>query len=200
MVRLIVPTRGSVRCELAMYREWIASTEKRYKLAMGYAEAQPVANNLNRIAWQFLQDGAMADYLMVIADDSAPYRFNPFDLVEHDKDILLIPTPTWKANERPPLQWLPCAPEPGSGLVQVAEGGGSLLLIARRVLEHPEMRGPFLDEWDDDGLRVMSEDRTFVRRALACGFEVWCDLDKRMGHWKTVELCGLWEMVKEMMG
>lgn len=198
VVKFVVPTMGLLRCELAMYREWMVDTEKRYKLVMGYSEGQPIANNRNMIVQRFLQESPRGDYLMTIDSDSVPFAFNPFDLVEHDKDIILVPTPTWQGHKDSPLQWLPCPPNPGAGLTRIEEGGGSLMLIARRVLEHPDMRGPFLDEWDDDGLRTMSEDRTFVRRALEYGFEVWCDLDKRMAHWKTVELCGVADMVKGM--
>lgn len=202
-IQLIVPTRAQVRAELSIFREWLLMHELgrgRYELVLGYSDAQPVANNLNRIALRVLEDEE-TDYWLKIDSDTVP-GCNPLDYVERDLDVLGFPCATWRANDDEPLIWFPAPPD-GRGLVEV-EGkgvGGGVLLIARRVLEHPAMRAPFLDEWDEDGLRTVPEDTTFCTRAMAAGFRVWCDMSKPMYHFKGAELLTLWNWVqREIVG
>jgi hypothetical protein len=110
----------------------------------------------------------------------------------HDLDVLGFPYPTIRINDDPPILWFP-GPPSGKGLVEVEAVGGGCLLIARRVLEHPGMRAPFMNEWDADGLRTEPEDTSFCQRARICGFEVWCAMDRPVLHWKTVELVTVWK-------
>lgn len=194
-VQIITPTRTEIRMELSLFREYLAARERRFRIMLGISEAQPVANNRNRIAWKMLADGA--DYVLMIDSDTVPRGFNPLDYVENDLDVLGFPNPTWRANDECPISWFP-APPSDAGLVEVEEMGGGCLLIARRVLEHPAMRGPFLDFWDADGLRIESEDQSFCRRAREAGFKVWCAMDRPIAHFKPVELTTMWEYVERV--
>lgn len=198
-VHLVTLTRGMIRAELGVFREWLLLrellTERRYHLKLGISDAQPVANNRNRTALRVLEDEAVA-FLCSIDNDSVPAGFNPLDYVERDLDVVGFPYLTWRANADPPLVWIP--EEPGDrGLEEVDWLGGGCLLIARRVLEHPDMRGPFLDCWNSDGRRTMPEDINFCERARRAGFRVWCAFDRPLHHFKTVELLTLWRWINK---
>ena len=76
-------------------------------------------------------------------------------------------------------------PEP---LMEISAAGAGAVLIARRVLEHPDMRFPFRDRFTEDGVRKQGEDVTFIRRARAAGFQAWAAMGYRCSHFKTVDL------------
>lgn len=180
---------GELRPELALFRESLIARERRYRVTLGYPSAQPTAHNRNQIARRFLRD-AEAAYLLMIDSDVVP-QFNPLDYVERGLDVIGWPTPTWRANDTSPLVWHPCPPD-GKGLVGVEWVSTSCILIARRVLAHPDMRAPFHDMWDADGMRTAGEDQSFCRRAARAGFEVWCDTRRMCAHFKAVDLLTLW--------
>jgi len=194
-VHVITPSRAEARVEHAQFREYLASQERRFELVLGYSDAQPIAANRNRIALKFLTD-KRANYLLMIDSDQAP-AFNPLDYVGNDLDILGFPCPTWRANSKEPLIWFPEPPadEGVKGVLAVTTG---CILIARRVLEHPDMRHPFADEWDEDGLKSEGEDITFCQRAKAVGFGVWCAMDRPVTHIKTIELITLWQYIHKI--
>jgi hypothetical protein len=191
-VRFVTMTRGNMRPELAQFREWVSANERRYNIDMNYSDAQPIANNRNRVALATREMDA--DFLLTVDSDMVPL-FNPFDYVEYDLDVLGFPYPTWRVNAAAPLFWYPGEPD-GSGLRQVEDVGGGCMLIARRVLEHPAMRAPFMDAWDEDGRRVKPEDTTFCGRAKEAGFEVWCCFDVATEHFKPVALAALWRYIR----
>lgn len=190
-VHVITPMRGTLRAELAQFREVLLASERRFELVIGLSDAQPCANNRNRIVKRFLED-EKADYLFTIDSDQCPAGFNPLDYVLHDLDIVGFPSPTVRINDDPPIRWFP-GPPSDVGLVEVEDVSGGCLLVARRVLEHPGMRAAFSDEWDADGLRTCPEDSSFTRRARICGFEIWCAMNRRIYHWKVAEMATLWE-------
>jgi hypothetical protein len=66
-----------------------------------------------------------------------------------------------------------------TGLVPVKALGMGCLLLHRRVLE--TMKKPWwaLATIEPD---LISEDLTFCRDARNAGFEIWCDLDVKVGH------------------
>jgi len=191
-VQIITPTRADIRMELAQFREYLAARERRYRIQLGYSDAQPIANNRNRIVRKMLADGA--DYLLMIDSDTVP-MFNPLDYIERDLDVLGFPYPTWRANDENPIHWFPSPPS-DVGLIEVEEVGGGCLLIARRVFEHTMMQGPFLDFWDEEGLRAEPEDLSFCRRVREAGFRVWCAMDRPLAHFKTVELVTVWQYLE----
>lgn len=198
-VHVVTLTRGMMRAELGQFREWLllqeVLKEKRYHLLLGLSDAQPVANNRNRTALRILENEAVG-YLCSIDNDSVPAGFNPLDYVERDLDVVGFPYLTWRANADPPLVWIPEDPA-GRELEEVKVVGGGCLLIARRVLEHPDMRAPFLDCWDADGRRTKPEDYNFSWRARRAGFRVWCAFDKPLHHFKNVELLTLWRWINK---
>lgn len=189
-VHFATPTEGYPRVEHAMFREWlVANAGPRFRLQMSYVEGYPACSTRNKIVLNFLESDA--EILMMMDDDQAP-TFNPLDFINDDLDILGFPYPTIRVNEDPPIVWFPQAYDPEMGLVQAKSVGGGLTIIQRRVLEHPDMRAPYIDEFNEDGIFYTGEDITFCTRAMDAGFTVWCQMDKPLLHTKPAEMLRLW--------
>jgi hypothetical protein len=147
-----------------------------------------------------------SDHLLMIDDDVVP-RGNPLDLVECDLDIVAMACPVWRPGATPPII-LNATPLDGSTVVKPADGpivevtqastGG--ILIARRVLEHPDMKNPFAFQYDENGVTSVDDDATFFRKARAAGFRVWVSLVHYFGHVKDVDLSYIYSVVKEWEG
>jgi hypothetical protein len=177
--------------------------DTRYRLTIEYPTDQPVANNRNGIVHRFLKGDD--DYLYMNDDDVIPWR-NPLDFVERDLDVLLFPCPIYKTEPQDgqPLRWnvqytvkgKTIKEDVGDGIRKIAAGGSGALLIARRVLEHPAMRAPFMDQYNEDGLRTNSEDLSFCDRAREAGFSVYAALCAPCSHNKPVDLLYLMNAYK----
>ena len=197
-VNVFLMNTGFIREELAWWRvKWAG--DARYDVTIAGARHQPIASNRNQVTKRFLAgDG---DFMMMIDDDVIPAQ-NPLDLVLMDRDIVVFPTPMWAPGrtgdypihmnvelmEHPEgLQdnYILMAPEP---LMEIAAGGTGCILIARRVLEHPDLQPAFMDIYDEDGIRSVTEDITFIRRARVAGFSAWAAMEYRCSHVKEVDL------------
>lgn len=195
-VHVMTATRGNPRVEHALFREWLISTEKRFKLAIGYVTGYPCASAKNKIVLNFLAD-EQADYLLMIDDDQVPTN-NPLDYIEYDKDILGWPYPSIRINTlHEPIVWFPKTPEPKTPMVRAEVVGGGGMLITRRVLEHPDLKAPFIDQFDENGIFEIGEDYNFCKRATKAGFEIWCALDSPLMHFKPAELYTIWSAYNE---
>lgn len=78
-----------------------------------------------------------------------------------------------------------CGPE-DRGLVSVTAIGAGCLLVHRTVFAQLEPPYWTLGQIIPDG---MSDDIDFCRRVRRAGFDIWCDLDTRVGHKSH---CTLW--------
>jgi hypothetical protein len=144
-----------------------------------------------------------ADFLLMIDSDVVP-RGNPLDLVELDLDVVAMACPIWRPGSVPPVV-LNATPVDGSTTVRPADGplvevtqastGG--ILIARRVLEHPDMANPFGTEFGEDGVTVADDDVSFYRKARGAGFRIWLSLAHYFGHVKDVDISVLHSAVRE---
>lgn len=197
-VQVFLMNTGNIREELSWWRvRW--AQDERYDVTVEGACHKPIASNRNRSAKRFL-DGA-ADFMMMVDDDVVPVQ-NPLDLVELNLDIVVFPTPIFQpgATGDHPIYFnveLPAHPD-GEGdryvfaqpdpLMEIVTGGTGCILITRRVLEHPDLYPPFIDNFDADGVRTQSEDITFIWRARAAGFKAWAAMEYRCSHLKTVDL------------
>ena len=56
------------------------------------------------------------------------------------------------------------------------------------MLEHPDLRPAFMDMYDEDGIRTVTEDITFSRRARVAGFTAWVAMEYRCSHYKETDL------------
>jgi GT2 family glycosyltransferase len=72
-----------------------------------------------------------------------------------------------------------------SGLISVKAIGAGGLLVRRKVFETLEKPWWRLGQVRSD---LWGDDIDFCRRVRQAGFEVWCDLDNKMGHITTAEI------------
>ena len=154
---------------------------------------QPASSVRNEIKKRFLQTSC--EFLIMLDYDEVPFH-DLVDLVEADKDIISCPSLTkkngkllWKAYNRVgdryksiDLDKLVNPPD----FMAVDGIHSGCIIIKRRVLE--DMKAPFQDVFDDDGVRIKGYDLEFCRRAIEKGFEVYTTPKKRCGHFKCVEL------------
>ena len=194
-VHVMTPTRGtSVRPEHAMFREWLMVHEARagrFDLYGRYVEGYPTNCTRSKIVNAFLADEA-AQWLFMLDDDNVP-TCNPLDYIEQDPDVLGFVFPTIRVNDADPIRWFPIPPEDETRPVLAEVVGGGCFLIARRVLEHPQMRPAFFNTYHPDGTLDQPEDVNFCRKVWAAGFQVRCILNKPLLHWKIGEVVGLWK-------
>lgn len=203
-VYVAVPTTGWVRYELAETIREI-SHDGRYGLYFHRANplARPIPCAKHHVINGFLDTDA--DYLLNIDSDAVPYH-NPLDLVEEDLDIVAMACPIWSPGAKPPII-LNATPLDGSKtvslddgpLLEVSQTSSSAILIARRVLEHPDMKNPFAFQYDERGMTAVDDDVTFYQKARKAGFRVWVSLDHTCGHVKEMDIVAVHNAVKEWM-
>lgn len=197
-----VPMTGWIRYELS--RSLISmSHDGRYKLHMDdlFVKGTPLPCARHIIINRFLETDC--DFLQMLDSDAVPYC-NPLDLVEEDLDIVAMACPVWRPGEVPAIV-INAAPVDGREIVslddgpllEVANASSSSLLIARRVLEHPDMKNPFVFEYDERGVTSVHDDSHFFHKARDAGFKVWVSLDHICGHVKEVDITGIHNAVKE---
>jgi hypothetical protein len=209
-VEVAVLHQGHVRIEVARALLLMAQ-EQRVNVLIGFSTEQPTMGNRCRIVRRFLEGTSMqhagvpglADWLLMIDCDNPPNR-NPVDAAEWDLDVVGFPTPMWKVQSSPdrPIIWNfkpllggEAQGAPGLRVQEVESIGSGCILIARRVLEHPAMKAPFLDEFDEWGTRKFGGDITFCRRARNAGFRVWAAVDYPCGHVKEVDLTEIYDLI-----
>ncbi|RME30967.1 MAG: glycosyltransferase [Candidatus Zixiibacteriota bacterium] len=199
-VMIAVLNEGWVRKEIGISLLSILSRPRSGigRIQVIWPSERPVSANRNYAVQQMLQDDF--DYLLMWDDDQA-CQYDPLDLVEYDKDIIGLPTPIYRSADNPDkpitlnvndLQpeggWRTKALEPNMGLVEVDMVGTGMMLVARRVFEHPEMRPAFMEIFDENGLVELSEDYNFCLRAKRAGFRVWTHTGYSSEHWSTIPL------------
>ena len=211
-VMVACPNLGWLRAELANHLMLTVSREDRYRLSVQWPSDKPYEKNINKLVKdKFLPSGA--DFLWLVDSDNPPAmmgrkdpvtgpRVNPLDLVELNRDIISCPTPQprdgdvfWvimdDAPEQKGVEWeavRQVPPEKRRSLQKIDATGSGCILIARRVLEDPDMRAPFLQNWNEDGIPELTGDFTFCKRARKAGYSVWAHWDYRCAHFKETDV------------
>ena len=187
-IDIAVLNQGWIRTEL-VERLVKLSHDNRHELRISYPTQSPVANNRNTICKAFREgDG---DFLLMTDDDQF-WQKNPLDAIDLDLDVIGFPTHVFQPAHEPvnPIRWnvvkLPDTPD--GAVREVRAIGSGSLLIARRVLVHPMLRAPFLDHFDEDGIRQASEDLWFCDKARKAGFKIWMATNNPCHHVKAVNL------------
>jgi GT2 family glycosyltransferase len=128
--------------------------------------------------------------------DTVPHR-NPLDLVEKDLDVIAFPYPVWRSDKSPPISLSLSTLDAEKGLetvslggepLEILWGGTGMMLIARRVLEHPGLRVPFEYRYDENGIKTWEEDADFCEKARKAGFKIWSALSYPCSHVKELDL------------
>ena len=197
-VTVFLMNTGSLREELAVWRvKWAGDV--RFDVTVEGARHQPISSNRNQVTKRFLASNG--DFMMMVDNDVVPLQ-NPLDLVLMDMDIVVFPTPMWapgRAGDYPIQMNVELMEHPEGTeenyvltytepLLEIVAGGTGCILIARRVLEHPDLRPAFMDMYDEDGIRTVTEDITFSRRARVAGFTAWVAMEYRCSHYKETDL------------
>lgn len=204
-VYIAMPTLGWLRHEVA--HTLIGLThDGRYEINVSglFVFGRPITCARHMIINGFLETDS--DYLLMFDNDVVP-RGNPLDLVELDLDVVAMACPIWRPNNVPPVI-LNAMPVDGTvmikpmdgPLVEVAQASTSGILIARRVLEHPDMKNPFAFQYDEKGMTVVDDDITFFHKARAAGFRIWLSLIHYFGHVKEVDLSRIHSAVEVWEG
>jgi len=194
MAKVLVCTleMGTIRAE---QRDWaLALTQHgRHDLVFHRSRHKPTSSNRNEVAL-FMHEHPELTHMLVIDDDVVPPP-NALDYVDADKDVIIFPCHIWQAKQNAdhPVVlnistkdsvWV----DGRQGLLEVDRGGTGCMLVARRVLEHPNMQAPFADRFDANGIRSKGHDILFCDRARAAGFKVYAAMDGVCSHFKTVDL------------
>jgi len=142
--------------------------------------------------------------------------------VESDYDVISFATPCWKPVTSPesPIVWnvqldpgqerfAPTVNNPdvrvysgtlpeGEPVIDVASAGTGAILIRRKVLEHPDFRAPFVDVFNEFGIRIVGHDLNFCTRAREAGFKVVSVLESPASHYKAVDLLAVARLIRRL--
>lgn len=190
---LAILNQGNIRIELSAVVHELTRQEK-YAMLITYPNEKPISNNRNKVVQDFLSRKEF-DYLMMIDADIIPPE-KILNLVDFDKDVITPLMYIYQQNIVCPLvmsmnregTYTPKDIKGKEGLVEVDSTGTGCIVIARRVLEHPKMRAPFLNEYDTDGIKRYGLDLAFCRRAKEAGFKIFVNLDYDCSHYITIDL------------
>lgn len=176
------------------------ATHDKYKLKIEYPSDKPITQNRNKIVQRFLAMKEF-DYLLMIDDDVVPTP-NILDLADFGKDII-TPVMFTRHNKRViPLvlsrtkdgKWKNINLIGNEGLMEVDASGTGCILIKREVLEHKDLRFPFKNHYDADGIKTTGLDFNFCTRARKAGFKVWVHTDYVASHYVLQDLKDTYEM------
>lgn len=169
----------------------------RYQIRHDCPTHSPYVNNLHHCMKDFLDGGE--NYWLSIDTDNPPIN-NPLDLIEHDCDVIGLPTPVWHnavEGDRPwyfnALDWdkeeQAYRPhQPCQGFQEVDAIGSGCFLVARRVILKLKDQQPFMRTWNCDGTVEMGGDYSFCRKVKSAGFRVWTHYDYPCHHFNELDL------------
>ena len=161
-----------------------------YDIEIDFPDDAPISNNRNKIVQRFLAKDY--DYLLMCDSDIVPPP-SVINLADYQKDIIsatafiyqgVIMPVAW--NRMPDGMYKPINLSEYDGLVEVDAVGTGCIMLSRKVLE--EVKAPFLNEYDPDGIKLFGLDIAFCQKAIEKGFKVYTSLDYVCSHYKTVDL------------
>lgn len=162
-----------------------------YDVEIEFHDDAPISNNRNKIVQRFLAKGY--DYLLMIDDDVTPPP-SVVNMADFGKDIMAATAFIWQQGAVMPVAWnrmedgmyQPIDITNKDGIVEVDAIGTGCVMLSRKVLE--EVKAPFLNEYDPDGIKLFGLDIAFCQKAKEKGFKVYTNIDYVCGHWKNVNL------------
>lgn len=201
-IHVVALNMGWIHAGLAMALVQVAADTRRvHSISIEFSgvgvERRPIASNRNRIARDCPKDAEML--VMIDADCVPPLNF--LDAADADLDIIGLPMPMYDRTGRimtgiVPLDNRETVEVGRMEVIEASAVAAGVLFIHRRVLEHPEMRAPFEDKFDEDGVLTWTEDHVFCERARKLGFQVWANLGYPLGHVKEIDIRHIWAQVQ----
>ena len=204
-VFISILNQGEVRVENANLAGMFLRND-RYKVFIDYPSDKPISNNRNKIVQKFLNSGL--DYLLMIDDDVTPPA-NVLDILDFlaDKEVDIASPVMFTMQKREVATLAVRRTKDGKyttidlkdkdGLLEVDATGTGCIFIKREVLENPEMKSPFMNYYDTDGVKTTGLDFNFCTRAKKLGYGVFVHLDYVAGHFATVDLKDIFELTTE---
>ena len=195
-IYIAVLNQGGIRPELALLLTQLTRYPN-YNIYLDFPADKPISHNRNSIVKRFLKMKDY-DYLFMLDGDIIP-PLNILDLADYQKDIIgglcfafmdnvIVPL-ILRKQDPPPEGEKPYKVmdfEGNEGLVECDAIGSGCMMIKREVLE--KVKAPFLNIYDEDGIKKLGLDLSFCQRAKELGFKVWCHLDFPCSHWTTLDL------------
>jgi len=201
---IAIPHTGQIRSGLfPLLLEWFRKGE--YQISLHLSKDRPTSSNRNRIVREFLNDKDHYDYLLMIDSDIVPPS-NVLNLVDYKKDIIgalyfinyenIVPmvykklsmgeSEWWKSKNK--YRVILPSELANDKLIECDALGMGCIMIARKVLEHPKMKAPFKEYFDDDGVLLIGEDVAFCKRIQDLGFKIYCHSDYICSHYNEMDL------------
>lgn len=213
-VYIAILNQGQMRVELVHMMIQLTRRSE-FNIYYSFPADKPISQNRNKIVLDFLNHKEL-DYLMMIDSDIIPLSLDILHLIDHQKDIIapvmfayrqdaIVPLVLKRKRETAPdkiAEYNVVDVTGDEGLIEVDAVGTGCIIIHRRVLEHPQMKAPFLNQYDENGLRILGLDLNFCKRAKELGFKVWCHLDYQCSHWTVFDLKEVYESLtaRELQG
>ena len=162
-----------------------------YDVEIMYFDEKPIAYNRNIIVQKFLSK--KHDYLLMIDSDTVPPS-SVVNLADYQKDIIGALYFMWQKGEIMPVafdrakegMYQPVKIDDKDGVVECDAIGTGVIMLSRKVLE--DVKAPFLNEYDEDGMKIFGLDIAFCRRAKEKGYKVFVNLDYVCSHYVIVDL------------
>lgn len=183
--------------ESSVYK-WMEEKTSKYRFKFHLRSEVPTDSNRNHIVKDFLESDC--DYLAMFDDDTYPFK-NPFDLLDHDKEVIGCVYPGMGENGlrfhvyklSDDGTYIQCPLEERTGLKEVDAVGAGAIMIKRSVLE--KIKTPFSYIYDKDGVVKMSDDIAFCHRCHKKGIKMWTEWSYICSHFKTIDLLKVLEFM-----
>lgn len=191
-IYLAILNQGEIRIELVyLLVRWMQ--DDRYKIYLDLPCDKPIAHNRAKIVERFLKSGY--DYLMMLDGDIIPPA-DTISLADYDKDVIGGACFAYKNSSIVPLvleynkgegdEYRVKSGDKMFGVQEVDAIGTGCIMIARRVLE--DVKAPFINIYNEDGIRERGLDLSFCKKAKKLGYKVWVNFDYLCSHWTMVDL------------
>lgn len=178
--------------------------DDRFEVKVCYPSASPSENTRAYAMRDFLEGDY--DYWLSIDADNPPTG-NPLDLIDHDFDLVALPTPVWQHGDvATSLHWniyedrgedgfAPLEPKEGGDFEEVGAIGSGCFLAARRVFAKLKDAQPFVRVWGDDGIAKVGSDLSMSRKVRAAGFKIMAAWNYLCRHYSSVDLLEVYLMM-----
>lgn len=191
-----LPHQGSFKQELS-HLFWRIELPENYKPIYLAAQSTDIVTARNSLARAAL-DEEQVEWIFFIDSDQGVDPSVPKRLIqkaeENDIKVLSaltfilqnsVPVPLTSSNNESKEKSLDWISE--TGVIETESVGTGALLVHRDVFEDIE-GPPFMQEYDEEGIRSQAEDYMFSQKAKEAGYDLYIDNDVVVDHFKKVSL------------